>query len=353
MRRSYNNSGTVTKLKGNRKNPYMARLPVQTEWDADTLKAKYKQIILGYYRTESEARRALVEYSKEHPNLFANNSKRYSPANYTCDVLWERFISEKSVNSLKNQAFYRTCWNNHLTQVHGRNITEIKTTELQGIIDKIDKGAETKRKTLSIMKAMYDYAISDDALQKNYAEYVKIENEEVQIDRIVYTPNEIKELWNHTELWEVQLILMMMYSGCRMTELLSLKKEDVNLQNMSFHISKGKNKYSVRDVPIHTALQSLFRSLMGKTTDYLIKCENKPIKPHKAYHSEKAIEDIIDVEHHMYDAKHTFVTQAVKCGMNEEAKHAILGHTPKTIAGRHYTHLDIDFLHQEIEKVQY
>lgn len=61
------------------------------------------------------------------------------------------------------------------------------------------------------------------------------------------------------------------YTGCRINEIASMKKADVNLEERYFYLPKSKTKDGVREVPIHDAILPLFTRLYEEATDgYLI-----------------------------------------------------------------------------------
>ena len=64
-----NGYGSVTKLSGNRRKPWIVRISEKTTFDRDNNKAKIKRSILGYYATRKEALQALADYNESPYNL--------------------------------------------------------------------------------------------------------------------------------------------------------------------------------------------------------------------------------------------------------------------------------------------
>ena len=60
-----NGFGTVYKLSGNRRNPYVAKKTKGWEIDPKTGKSKQLYTVVGYYPTRKEALTALAEYNKD------------------------------------------------------------------------------------------------------------------------------------------------------------------------------------------------------------------------------------------------------------------------------------------------
>lgn len=89
-----NGEGSITKLKGNRRRPYLARGPA--EYDPET--GRGKRLILGSYRTRAEAGRCLVEYSR-------SPSKPY---NITLGALWQMYNDQQRSRAYQNHATTHT-----------------------------------------------------------------------------------------------------------------------------------------------------------------------------------------------------------------------------------------------------
>jgi len=68
-----NNYGSVTKLKGNRRRPWVARVSTGTVVNYATHKAYPKQTALGYYETRKDAMQALAEYNANPFNVDQHN----------------------------------------------------------------------------------------------------------------------------------------------------------------------------------------------------------------------------------------------------------------------------------------
>jgi len=92
-----NNYGSVTKLKGNRRRPWVARVSTGTVVNYATHKAYPKQTALGYYETRKDAMQALAEYNANPFNVDQHNmtiSELWGiPRKQTGSVTWRRILS--------------------------------------------------------------------------------------------------------------------------------------------------------------------------------------------------------------------------------------------------------------------
>lgn len=360
LKRHPNNSGTVTKLAGNRANPYLARLPAREKWNPDKKKTEIYRESLGTYRTESEAWKAIAKYREANPEKFdrtQKNSLMYAH-DITVGELYEKWTGSISFRekSSSTQSNYTSVWNKYLHQIGKLPITQVKTSNLSVLINNIDAKSGTKKNALTVMRQLFKMAISDDIIDKNYADFVDYEVDDTEIVRNCFTAEEIKKLHDSNH-WLAHILLIELYSGARIKEIINLKAEDVHIEGEEipyFHIREGKNKFAVRDVPIHSAILELFKSLMVNCTTYIINdAYGRNIEPRRVQEYASEIETIVGSQHYIYDAKHTFVTQCAVCGVDKLHKINIIGHTPAGTSEKVYTHLKLESLKAEIEKVKY
>ncbi len=92
-------------------------------------------------------------------------------------------------------------------------------------------------------------------------------------ERRTYTDEEIKQVLSlidqNDPMFQVWIICL--HHGCRAEEIASLRVSSVNLSDKSFEIVEGKNKSSVRTLPMHKDTVPLFESLAeGKKPESLL-----------------------------------------------------------------------------------
>ena len=69
-------------------------------------------------------------------------------------------------------------------------------------------------------------------------------------DRNKFTNEQIARLWELAEDPYYQIVLMLIYNGCRISEFLDLKKENVHLEEQYFDVIASKTENGLRKVPI-------------------------------------------------------------------------------------------------------
>lgn len=64
-----------------------------------------------------------------------------------------------------------------------------------------------------------------------------------------------------------EMAAVALYTGARMNEIAELQVTDIDLEDKVIHIREGKSRAAVRDVPLHSKLDPVFRELIGERTD--------------------------------------------------------------------------------------
>lgn len=143
---------------------------------------------------------------------------------------------------------------------------KFKDLTVQDIIRSIDasgKNAPTLKRFKSMMNALYKYAIGQGVTDRDLSSYIDLSRyrnknpNRTEHDR--FTATEIKRLWKHTDDNTVRIILALIYSGVRIDELLSLRREDVHLDEQYFDVVRSKTDSGVRMVPIADKVMPFYK----------------------------------------------------------------------------------------------
>jgi integrase len=352
-----NRFGTISKLSGNRRNPFRARV---FEGYTNDGKKIYKNV--GYYEKYQDALTALVEYHK--------NPLDFQP-DVTFDELYERWsavkfekISQSNINGYK--ASYKLC-----ESVYKKPLKEIKLAHLQHIVDTCGKNYPTLKKLKTFLSQMFEYAVINEIISKDrdITEYIDIGEPEESTKHYKFNKAEMEALWQWSPNNDyVQMILMMIYSGARPGEFLDVKKKYVNMEEGYFIITEGKNDNAKRRVPIHNRMIPFYENWMQKKGDHLITKHNgekfnlktghrqfidsywKPILTDIGIFEYKNEEGEMQ-EHQPHDVRHTFTSMWKEKKLDEAFRRKIQGHSGKGIGEQVYTHLDMEILKEEINRI--
>lgn len=342
-----NGYGSVKKLSGNRRRPWIVQ--VTTGWEVNNRTGKLKQIKkpIGYTKTKAEGLQLLADY---HNNPYDLSQKSITFGNIY--DIW----SEKKYPKLaeKTVACYVAAYN-HCSSIADRPLQEIKTAELQHVLDSCLSGSNTKVNIKIVMHGVFQYALQNDIVNKDYTEFLDIEYSEPVLDRIPYTDEEVAWLWDHSDRYDVKIILILLYGGMRVNELLKMPRNCCNLNERYLEVLKAKNKYSVRKIPIHDKVFEFIKYFYDLNGQNLIVREGgyKVTYNNFVARNYKRINEEMNCEHRLHDTRHTFITKGRKCKIDQLCLKKIVGHAPDNITEEVYTHITQNELYAEINKLKY
>lgn len=129
-------------------------------------------------------------------------------------------------------------------------------------------------------------------------------------------------------------------SGCRRSEALSLRWEDIDEETGLIHIRGTKTESSDRYIPYFNEIKELFKPLKRKTVK---------VFSHRADYVSKQFSRYCS-NHSLKDLRHTFATRCLECGINIKVVQKWLGHTRLDTTANIYTHVQNDFVLEESQK---
>ena len=148
-------------------------------------------------------------------------------------------------------------------------------------------------------------------------------------------------------------IVVCLYTGLRIGELLALTWNDVDFENGEINVSKScycgkrgrvvdgvKTEHSKRVIPLSKQVLKVLR-MMKKTSDseYVISSKGKPVTTRSYQRSFEIVQEKLHIKHRGFHAlRHTFATRALECGMDVKTLSEIMGHKNSTITLNRYTH---------------
>lgn len=293
--------GSIIKLKGNRRKPYQVRL---TKGFTDEGKQIY--MYLGYYAKREEALVALSDY----------NSSPY-------DITRETITFEEVYNKMSKQHYptvsdsaignYSNCYRKYCKPLYKMRFKDIRLTHLQGIVDDCGMAHPTRAMIKTLFRLMYKFALKNDIIDKNYATFVNVGKREGPTKRKPFTQNEIDELFEYADSVEyLDTILILIYTGLRISELLSIEIANVHLEERymvgGMKTEAGKN----RKIPISRKIEPFIKKYYEQNKDkkYLIVNAFDRQMQYSNYRREKfdVIMQNLQMVHTPHDTRHTAAT---------------------------------------------
>ncbi len=338
-----NGTGSITKLSGKRRKPYIVR--VTLGWNENTGQQIRKTI--GLYSTQKEANKALADYLDTPYDLELSN--------ISFKDIYDKW-SKLKYPKVSHSAIlgYQSAYDN-VEKLHNMKIKDIKTRHLQEAMDSCSKGQATKKKIKYLFGQMFAYALQNDIVSKDYSKFVDIGKDTTENKREPFNNKEIAILWQHLDDIEfIDTILIMIYSGFRIGELLELKIENIDLINQTMtgglKTEAGKNRL----VPIHSKILPLIKKRYNKEQKYLIvNFKGKQMK-YDNYYREKFIPimEQLNMNHRPHDCRHTFATLLSNADANATAIKKMIGHESYITTEKIYTHKDTEELRKNIELIK-
>lgn len=337
--RRLNGSGTIVKLSGRRRQPFEVR--VNTRMDERNY-PKYD--VLGRFEDKDTATAALIEYNRSPYDININTMTFTEVYNQFFErkyIKGKRKYSQSSINC--TIMAYNKC-----AALHDRPFKELRTDDLQTILDNWELSHACMEHVRNLLNQMYDYAMQYDIVQKDVSKYIQITKPDDDIHGVPFTPEEIEKLWTayNNGIPNIDMILILIYSGWRIGELLKLNIEDIDIDNRTYKggikTAAGKN----RIVPIHS---KIFDMVLRRR-----KCGwfNMQMSAYSAAYK-KAVSDAgITTYHTPHDCRHTFVTLLSNAGADEICIKRLVGHSyGNNVTEKVYTHKDIEQLRKAIELI--
>lgn len=372
-----NGYGSVTKLSGRRRKPYVARVTLGWDVDQQEETVKQRRVTLGTYKTKAEALEALSEYRA--------NPYDIQDANITLNQLYERWSAEyfatiEPSGTRSVSAAWKYC---HV--LYSMPVKDVRARHIKGIMEdayivrekgkdagqKVMASPETKKRIKSIFNMLLDYAVEYEIIDRNYSRTFDIsddiirEAKERETPHIIFNREEMAALWD--ALWKVDYvdwILIHCYSGWRPQELSRILLSDIDLDAGTIKGGMKTEAGRGRIVPIHPRIRDLIIRNMERAesygSDHLF---NDPFNCRSGNHIhltydkyrhrfDRTMELLGFPEgHRAHDPRKTFVTMAKRAEMDEYAIKLIIGHHIEDLTERVYTQRDVEWLKEEIRKI--
>ena len=148
-------------------------------------------------------------------------------------------------------------------------------------------------------------------------------------------------------------VIICLYTGLRIGELLALKFTDIDFNKLLMYISKTchdssngrviespKTQTSNRIIPLPKPILKLIKELKSITScEYLIADYDKPVSIRSYQRTFELLLKKLHIEHKgFHSLRHTFATRALECGMDVKTLSEILGHKNTSITLNRYAH---------------
>ena len=343
-----NGYGSVIKLGGKRRKPFAVRITTDytvigfNEKGAPITKQKYKY--LGYFEKRKEALECLAKFNTDPTTVSSN---------ITFEQLYNEWSAKKFESLSKSAAQnYKTIYGK-CGALYKKPFKDLRTDHFQRIID------ENKHLTMinsysKLFNQLYKFARKYD-IEKNYASFVEYPKPKERKKRQPFTVNEIANLWNNLHITNVDIVLILLYTGLRVNELLDMEIKNVHLDKRYMFVEKSKTAAGIRNVPLHKKILPLIEARYNKKHKFLcINERGKQLKYQNFYshHFENNIRPLLEIDHTIHETRHSFISQCDRLELNTVTVQRIVGHENKTVT-QDYTDKNINDLITAIDMFNY
>lgn len=332
-----NGYGCIKHLSGSRRNPW-----------AFVVTENGKQRAKGYFPTKLEALVFQVDWNKTHDRhrlskiTFAELYMRWKPKHL------EYFrVSEATVKGYESA--YKHC-----SSLYDMAVEDIRYKDLQAVIDSMQGlSYASKKKVRNLLSLVFAYARKMEYTSRDFTGLIHIgRNKPVNPHRAI-SKRKINLLWKLADtVPDVDLVLILIYTGLRNGELRNLLKSDINRRQKFLRVTKSKTAAGIRIVPIHHLIWPLIEKRLASEGPYLVNVDGKPYDYSRFSRTFRRVMKLVHGEKHKpHDTRHTCATWLDDADVNDNAKKMILGHARHDVTNGVYTHKTLRQLRKAIEKI--
>ena len=350
-----NGFGQITMLKNrNLRNPWRVMVSVGKTPEGRPIQKLLKP--QAYFRTYNEAYEALIKYHK-------------SPLDLTSDMtvleVYEKWseeyyqnISEASIRSFKS--IWKHCHSIYDTKISALTKNQLRNLYENATMYKAGKeyhaSPQIKERMRQIITLVLDYAMQYDLVNENISKSVPLPKQTLKEAFITanphtnFTESEMAILWQNISDPLVRMILIGCYMGWRPQELATLKKENVNISEMTITAGMKTKAGTNRTVPINPKIENFTLGFFQDSdSEYLFPELYQNYNRYSYYFKLKMSE--LGLTHRPHDTRVTFVTMAKNAGVDDIAIKKFVGHNIDDITEAIYTKRSLEWYKKEMKKI--
>lgn len=299
--------------------------------DAKDMDATIRAILQDY----GQVRASITGQTPSQEPTFREVYEQFYAAKYTNS---KRAYSSSTINATK--AAFKNC-----SALHDKVFRDLRHSDLQSVVDDCTLKHASLELIVLLFHQMYTYADSEGLCDKDYSSSVKINIDDDDEGGVPFTDAELKTLWANQKDPTVEFILIMCYSGFRLTAYRTLK---IDLKEQYFQGGVKTKASKDRIVPIHPSILPLVRRRMRRDGGLLVLSTATYRKCMYA-----KLEELKIARHTPHDCRHTFSWLCEKYEVAENDRKRMLGHSfGNDLTNNKYGHRTLDELKKQICKIK-
>lgn len=396
MKRRANGRGTVVKLSGNRLNPYVARILIGYNYLGQPILHQ-----IGAYKTQLDGWIALEEFHKSPRPVYisrntfnkietfpfapynlvptdnANTRKAFEmlKKNITFKEVFEMLKEEKfptpeeaaeeKLHHAKAYGRFSVGHSNNLRYAYhkcdtlsDRIYADLRTKDFQKLIDELIRSGLNDgsiRMLLSLFNNMDKIALKNEIITTGYAKFINFTATVKKSKKAPFSRKEIQALKDAPEHWVKDVLLICLYTGCRISEVLSIYVKNVFLDKDYFVGGIKTNAGIDREIPIHSEVKYIFEKYYNTKNEFLFMRKGKKISlTIYEYQFSDFKESNPEIgKHTTHECRHTFRTELERLNVKQVIINAILGHSNGNVGLDTYTHITLEEKIEAVNRIEY
>ncbi len=369
--RKQNGEGSVFQVSENK---WVAKISMGTRPDG---KPNIKQFS---GKSEAIVKKKLKEFKKS-----SDFAEKHMPSNDTVQAYFSMWLREYQYNKLKPLSYDRlesTVMNHIFPNLGGLKIDKVTRDQIQALINRLYKkenlSYSSVKKVYVALNSCYKHALIDGVVMKNPCLGIVLPSQNGRTKQVIPLSMEevdrmkqelLKTMPNGDLFYGYgNAFLLILNTGMRMGEALSLRWEDVDFKTKTITVNKNNVLSKKRDtdgnriggyelqtqnstktasgnrvIPINRSAEEALRALRaGNDTSYvIINSKRNPVLPSNFERSFHAVLNNagIDGDYGIHALRHTFASMLFAKGVDVKIVSELLGHSTVKITYDIYVHL--------------
>lgn len=327
-----NGYGTVTKLSGNRRKPWIVK---------EGKSGRQKPI--GYTATREEGLILLAQYNNRPWDIEMDK--------ITLGELYTLWLEKRAVKlGNSNRKALKSAYNYcaHLSKL---KYNQIKSYHMQDTIDNCGKSYSTQGLIKNLWGHLDKFAMELDIITKRNSDLLT-SAPIPETTKKIFTNEEISILWQNINIPWVDSVLFFLYTGFRISEMISLQTANVDIKQWIMQggvkTESGKN----RIIPVHSKIKNIVQQHFTESkSGFLFEYNGKKIGLTKYREIWADLMGKLQMEHTPHECRHTFRSRLDSAGANKVCIDRLMGHKSTGTGERVYTHKNIEELRLNIELI--
>lgn len=307
-------------MHGQRRRPYIAAVTITTD-------GKRSRKAIGYYATRRDALAALAEYHNKPYDISARE--------ITVKEFFEKWHAWREGREKGKEAnrIYKITFNKHCTALHEWRFLDVQSIHIQQLIDNAPS-PKTAVRIKILWGLFYKYAALLGLCHVNAAAIVETPAQPKSRMHKPFSEEEIKQLWENPKDMGAKIALILIYSGLRPSELVTMKTENIYLEDRYMIGGMKTDAGRGRTIPIAEKIYPFIKELYNPGKPRLFRFSD-----YQGISHEWKMSTVPAVQNHLpHDGRHTCETLLDNARIAKKTIQLILGHAGRDIDETVYTH---------------